>query len=172
MKRFGKEVREELKSKVVGKAYRGGLEKTKLEVVNVVEGRRGNDRARPVRGHHLHPRRATRSSNCPNTSGCPTSVQPVEPTEAEVDAVIEGLRQERADFKVAERPAQKGDYVKLAYEGTIDGKPVAELAPDKQIYGKVPADVGGGRRASRRASSPGSAGSSPGSRRATRRTCR
>jgi len=39
---------------------------------------------------------------------------------------------------VAERAAQKGDYLKLAYEGTVDGKPILELAPDKQIYGKVP----------------------------------
>jgi trigger factor len=52
--------------------------------------------------------------------------------------MIESLRQERADFKVAERPAQKGDYVKLAYEGSVDGKPVAEIVPEKQIYGKVP----------------------------------
>jgi trigger factor len=37
VKRFAKEVRDELKSKVVGKAYRGGIEKTKLEVVNVVQ---------------------------------------------------------------------------------------------------------------------------------------
>jgi trigger factor len=28
--------------------------------------------------------------------------------------------------------------VKLAYEGTVDGQPIADLAPDKQIYGKVP----------------------------------
>ena len=28
--------------------------------------------------------------------------------------------------------------MKLAYEGTVDGKPILELAPDKQIYGKVP----------------------------------
>jgi trigger factor len=28
--------------------------------------------------------------------------------------------------------------VKLAYEGTVEGKPIVELVPDKQIYGKVP----------------------------------
>ena len=59
-------------------------------------------------------------------------------TDAEIDQVIEGLRAERLEFKTAERPAAKGDYVKLAYEGSVDGKPVAELAGDKQIYGKVP----------------------------------
>jgi trigger factor len=52
--------------------------------------------------------------------------------------VIEGLRAERAEFKVAERAAVKSDYVKLSYEGSVDGKPIADLAADKQIYGKVP----------------------------------
>ena len=84
------------------------------------------------------PSTCIRQFELPEYLGLPAQVQPTEPTEAEIDAVIESLRQERADFKVAERPAQKGDYVKLAYEGTIDGKPIAELAPDKQIYGKVP----------------------------------
>jgi len=48
------------------------------------------------------------------------------------------MRAERADFKVADRAAAKGDYVKLAYEGTVDGKSILEIAPDKQIYSKVP----------------------------------
>ena len=52
--------------------------------------------------------------------------------------MIDGLRSERADFQPAARAARKGDYVKLAYEGRVDGKPVAELAPDKKIYDKVP----------------------------------
>src|SRR5690349_23832148 len=52
--------------------------------------------------------------------------------------MIQGLRSERADFKPADRPAQKGDYVKLAYEGKVDGQPITEIAPDKQLYGKVP----------------------------------
>ena len=74
----------------------------------------------------------------PDYAGLATEIKSVDATDAEVDTVIEGMRAERADFKVAERPAAKGDYVKLAYEGTVDGKPVLELAPDKQIYGKVP----------------------------------
>ena len=137
VKRFGKEVQEELKSKVVGKAYRGGLEKTKLEVVSVVEVDEGKIEsglsAAVTFTLDVHPQFAL-----PDYLGLPASVLPTEATEAEVDTVIESLRQERADFRVAERPARKGDYVKLAYSGTIDGKPVAELAPDKQIYGTVP----------------------------------
>src|SRR5581483_9506573 len=74
----------------------------------------------------------------PDYTGLPTEIAPTEATDAEVDNVIQGLRSERADFKPADRPAQKGDYVKLAYEGKIDGQPITELAPDKQLYGQVP----------------------------------
>jgi len=137
VKRFAKEVRDELKTKVVGKAYRGGIDKTKIDVVTVVQVDEGTIEpglsAAITFTIDVHPQ-----FELPEYLGLPIQVQPVEPTDAEIDALIEGLRQERADFKPADRPARKGDYVKLAYEGTIDGKPVAELAPDKQIYGKVP----------------------------------
>jgi trigger factor len=65
-------------------------------------------------------------------------VEPTEPTDAEVDGVIEGLRAERADFKVAERPAAKGDYVRFGYAGTLDGKPLDEVVGDKKIYAAAP----------------------------------
>jgi trigger factor len=74
----------------------------------------------------------------PDYVGLPTTVPPADPTEAEIDSVIETLRSEGADFRPADRPALKGDYVKLAYEGSVEGKPIAEMAGDKQLYAKVP----------------------------------
>lgn len=136
-RRFGKEVQEELKSKVVSKAYRGGLDQAKLEVANIVDVAEGKIEpglsAAVTFTLDLEPQ-----FELPEYVGLPTTVQPTDPTEAEIDAVVEQLRQERADFKVAARPAAKGDYVKLAYQGTIGGKPVAELAQDKPLYDKVP----------------------------------
>jgi trigger factor len=137
LKRFSKEIADEFKQKVVSKAYRGALEQQKLDVLNVVNVEPGQVEAGlsaaititlDVRPDFV----------LPDYAGLPTAVAPTEGSDAEVDAVIEGLRSERAEFKTAERPAAKGDYVKLSYEGTVDGKPIAELAPDKQIYGKVP----------------------------------
>ncbi|MCW5549034.1 MAG: trigger factor [Opitutaceae bacterium] len=136
-KRFAKDINDEFKQKVVAKAYRAGLEDKKLDVLNVVNVEPGEVAvglsAAVTVTVDVRP-----EFTLPDYSGLATEVAPTESTEAEVDAVIEGLRSERAEFKVAERPAQKSDYVKLAYEGSIDGKPVAELVPDKQIYGKVP----------------------------------
>ncbi|MDX2186935.1 MAG: trigger factor [Opitutaceae bacterium] len=136
-KHYGKEIGEEFKQKVVTKAYRSGLEKSKLDVVTVTQVDPGaidvNSAATVTFTLDIRP-----IFNVPDYSDLATEIQPVEPTEAEVDQVIEQLRSERADFKSVERPAQKGDYVKLAYEASVEGKPASEIVGDKQIYAKVP----------------------------------
>jgi trigger factor len=136
-KRFGKEIADEFKQKVLAKAYRSALEQEKLDVLNVVNVQEGTiakgEPAEVTITLDVRP-----DFPLPSYAGLRTEVAPVEPTEEEIDNVIQGLRSERADFKPAERPAQKGDFVKLSYEGRIDGKPVAEIVPDKQLYGSVP----------------------------------
>ena len=137
LKRYGKDILGEFKQKVVAKAYRSALDDQKLEVLNLVNVEEGtiepNLSAAVTITVDVQP-----EFTLPDYVGLPTEIATTEATDAEVDAVIEGLRGERADFKVAERPAQKSDYVKLSYEGTVDGKAITELAPEKQIYGKVP----------------------------------
>ena len=137
LKRYGKDILGEFKQKVVAKAYRSALDEKKLEVLNLVNVEEGTIEpglsAAVTVTVDVQPEFAL-----PDYVGLPTEIAGTEATDAEVDTVIEGLRGERADFKVAERPAQKSDYVKLSYEGTVDGKAITELAPEKQIYGKVP----------------------------------
>jgi trigger factor len=136
-KRFSKEIVEDFKQKVVAKAYRSALEKEKLDVLNVVNVEEGaiatGTPANVTITVDVRP-----EFEVPDYSNLTTEVTTTDATDAEVDSVIQGLRGERADFKPAERPAQKGDYIKLAYEGKIDGQPITDLAPDKQLYGKVP----------------------------------
>ncbi len=137
VKRFGKQISEEFKQKVVAKAYRTALEKEKLEVLNIVKVDEGKiEKGTPAEVTITLDVRP--DFQLPEYTGLPTEVAPTEPTDVEVEKVIEGMRSERADFKAADRAAQKGDYVKLSYEGSLDGKPIAELVPDKLLYGKVP----------------------------------
>lgn len=137
LKQYGKAVNDEFKQKVVAKAYRDGLKESKLEViqvVNVQEGDLAPDKfAGIVITVDIRP-----SFEMTDLSGIAVTVTPVVPTDAEVEAGIEALRGERADFKVAERASQKSDYVKLSYEGKVDGQAILEIVPDKQIYGQVP----------------------------------
>ncbi|MFT3867071.1 MAG: trigger factor [Nibricoccus sp.] len=136
-KHYGKEIAEEFKQKVVSKAYRSGLEQTKLDVLSLTNVEPGEiDASKAASISFTLDVRPT--FTLPEYTGLATEILPVDASEAEINQVVEGMRAERADFKVAERPAAKGDYVKLAYEGTVDGKSILEIAPDKQIYSKVP----------------------------------
>lgn len=136
-KRYAKEINEEFKQKIVSKAYRDGIAESKLDVLQVTgieEGTIEADQAASITiTVDLNP-----TFELPDYNGLSTTVASAEPTEAEVDTAIEALRAERAEFNVAERPSTKGDYIKLAYTGSIDSQPILELVPDKQIYGSVP----------------------------------
>lgn len=137
LKRFAKEVADEFKQKVVTKAYRAGVDAEKLDIVAVVKVDDGKielgQQAVITVVVDIQPK-----FELPEYNGLPTTIHFIDPSEAEVEKVLEGMRAERASFTAVTREAQKGDYVKLAYEGSIDGKPIADLAPDKQIYAKVP----------------------------------
>uniref|UniRef100_UPI00404A44AD trigger factor n=1 Tax=Cephaloticoccus sp. TaxID=1985742 RepID=UPI00404A44AD len=136
-KRFAKEIADEFKQKVVAKAYREGLEKQKLDVLNIVNVEPGTVEAGLSAAVTITVD-VRPEFELPEYIGLKTEVAPTDVTDAEIDTAIDAIRGERAEFKVAEREAKKSDYVKLAYEGTVDGKPITELVPDKQIYGKVP----------------------------------
>jgi len=137
VKRFSKEIDEEFKQKVMARAYREAMEKEKLDVLNIVNVEEGT--IAPGAAAAITVTVDIRPDfSLPDYHGLPTQVAPTDPTDTEVENVIQGLRTERADFKAAERPSQKGDYLKLAYEGSIDGKPIAEITPDQQLYAKVP----------------------------------
>jgi trigger factor len=136
-KRFGKELKDEFKSKVIGKAYRDGLEQSKLQVLSLVDVEEGA--IEPGLSAAIKLTVDVRPEiKLPEYAGIETTIESTEPTEAEVDGVIEGLRAERADFKVAERAAAKGDYVRFGYTGALDGKPLDEVVGDKKIYAAAP----------------------------------
>ncbi|HRE81281.1 MAG TPA: trigger factor [Opitutaceae bacterium] len=136
-KRFEKDIADEFKQKVVSAAYRAGLESSKLDVLNLVDAKPGKiEKGQPAEVSFSVDIRP--EFTLPEYTGIATEVTATEATDAEVEQIVEQMRAERADFKVAERPAQKGDYIKLSYEGKVGDKPILELVPDKQIYGKVP----------------------------------
>ena len=146
---------------MIGKAYRDGLEQSKLEVLSLVDVEEGTIEPGLSAAIKTHGRCPSRNFTLPDYTGLETEIQSTEPTDAEVDSVIEGLRAERADFKVAERAAAKGDYVRFGYDGTLDGKPLAEIVGRQGHLRQGPADLGGGRRRQRRPAPGRLASSSP-----------
>ncbi|KXU36574.1 trigger factor [Cephaloticoccus primus] len=136
-RRFAKEIAGELQQKVVSRAYETGREQEKLDVLSLVNVEPGEIKlgaeATVTVTVDVRPEFAL-----PEYTGIEVKVPANEVSAEEVEEVIERLRGERAEFKPAERASQKSDYVKLAYEGTVEGQAIVELVPEKQIYGKVP----------------------------------
>jgi len=65
--------------------------------------------------------------------GLEISVEKPVVDEVQVDQFLEGLRGDLAEFKTAEeRPLVMGDFAVLDYEGSIEGKSLAESYPDLQ----------------------------------------
>jgi trigger factor len=55
----------------------------------------------------------------------------------EVDAEFERIKRYHAEYKLVEREAAAGDYVKLNYEGILeDGVAIVDVDPNNKIYGK------------------------------------
>jgi trigger factor len=133
-KRFAKDITEELNKKIFTRAYREGLEESKIKPMKLIDGptesvKRGEENAIAF-VLDVHP-----EFSLPEYMGLPVQALSEAVSEEEVDKAVENLRQQRADFSVVERESKAGDYVKLSYEGKVDGQPIAELVTDRPIFG-------------------------------------
>jgi len=136
IKRFAKEIAEEFKQKVVTKAYRSGLDKEKLDVLSVVSVEEGT--IEPGLSAAVTVVVDVRPDfSLPDYVGLPTQIAPVDPTDAEIDSVIQALRSEGADFKPAERAAQKATMLS-SLRGLRRRQEDRGDRRDKQLYAKVP----------------------------------
>ncbi len=137
LKRFEKEIQEELKQKVMAKAYRDSLKESKVDVLtllNVSEAEiKVGEPAELTFTLEIRP-----EFELPDYKGLEIEQALVEVKPEEVDDVLESLRKEKAEFSTVERASQEGDYIKFSLEGKIDDQPIVEIAPDKPIYGKMP----------------------------------
>ena len=133
-RRFAKEIGEELQRKVASQAYEHAVKESKLNVFAAV----GVDGDPVVSGKDavlkitvdVQPEFAL-----PEYKGLPITIPPSEVTDADVEESITELRMQRAEYNVVERAAAAGDFVRLNYTGTLNGKPIAEIVPDRTIYG-------------------------------------
>ncbi|MDR0534792.1 MAG: trigger factor [Puniceicoccales bacterium] len=71
----------------------------------------------------------------PEYKGLDVPEEAVFVADEEVGKAVEDFRSTQSRFEVVDRAAENGDYVKLSYIGTVDGKPVKEIAPKASLYG-------------------------------------
>ena len=67
----------------------------------------------------------------PDYKNIPVQLPDTKVTEEEIEAALERLRDQSADFvDVPERAAADGRFCRDRFRGTIDGKPISEIAPE------------------------------------------
>ncbi len=135
VKKYGKEVAEELKKKVISGAYEKVTKEDSFKIFNVVDLIEGEIEAGKDASIKfvidVDP-----EFELPEYKGIAVTVPAFDVTEAEVDETIYTLRSQRADFVEKDEPAAESDYVQLGYEGFLDGKPLAETISDQPLYTK------------------------------------
>src|SRR5437588_2532324 len=136
-KRFRKEIQEELTKKLVSKSYHDAIEQEQLRVAslaNIEDVQFGEDKSMRFRATVV----TTPELDLPEYKNIPVQLPETNVSDAEVDAALERLRDQSADFVDApERGLQMGDFAVIDFEGSIDGKPVSEIAPQasKNLHG-------------------------------------
>ena len=132
--RFAKDIQQELKQRVVSLAHQEGVAGAEFEVFNIVELDEGE-----VKGGQGATITFTvdviPEFEVPAYEGLKVTNAPTEASDEEVAKMLDQILGQRAEYNVAEKAAEKGDYVQCAYEGKIDTKIVADLVPEAPMYG-------------------------------------
>lgn len=134
-RQFAKGIAEELRNKVVSEAFKYLSETAKLEIYGIIK-LDGLDDVSSAKDALLKIEIDLKPAIVlPDYKGLEIPKDTPSVSEEETDKALESLRSARSRFEVVDRPAEKGDYVKLSYTGTIDGTPVKEIAPEAHLYG-------------------------------------
>ena len=128
-KRFRKEIQDELTKKLVSKSYHEAVEQKQLRVAsltNIENIEFGEDKSIRFRATVV----TAPEFELPDYKNIPVQLPDTKVSEAEVEAALERLRDQSADFvDVPERVLQMGDFAVLDFEGSIENKPIGEIAP-------------------------------------------
>jgi len=133
-KRHAKDIENELNRALINEAYKDGLQKTEIDVFAVVDVEDGEFSVENG-GKVTFIVDVTPKFELPEYKGIAIESDKAEVSEDDVDQAIKMILSERAEFKVAEKEAVKGDYVKCSYEGKVGRKLISEIAPEQSILG-------------------------------------
>jgi trigger factor len=129
-KQFAKEVIEETREQLVPRAYREAVLQEKLQPVAIVDVSDVHvEKSLPLAFKatiDVHP-----DFVLPDYKGIEVKSRKVDVKEADIEQVIVNLRERNAHFEpVTGRAAGKNDVVEIDYEGTCEGRPLTEVAPE------------------------------------------
>jgi trigger factor len=135
--KFRKEIQDELTKKLVSKSYHDAIEQKQLRVVsltNLEDVQFGEDKSMRFRATVV----TAPEFDLPEYKNISVQLPDTKVSDAEVDAALERMRDQAADFvDVPERGLGMEDFAVIDFEGSIDGKPLRDVAPaaSKNLHG-------------------------------------
>ena len=140
-KRYAQQIEEEVRENLIGEAIREAAKKENLKlhgVRDVPEAHIAEDKSMRIRATVVE----IPAFTLPDYKSISVSAPKRAVTDADVESFLEYLREPHSKFDpVTGRPLAMGDYAVASYEATVDGKPLAEIAP------KAPAQLNSRRNA-------------------------
>jgi trigger factor len=128
-RRFRKEIQDEVTKKLVSKSYHDAVARQQLRVAsltNIEDIQFGEDKSMRFRATVV----TAPEFELPDYKNIPVQLPDTRVSTAEVEDALEHLREQSADFiDVPGRGLQMGDFAVLDFEGSVDSKPISEIAP-------------------------------------------
>ncbi len=129
-RKFRKEIQDELTKKLVSKSYHEAIAQQQLRVLsltNLEDVEFGEDRSMSFRATVV----TAPEFELPDYKSIPVELPAAEVTAEEVDAALERLRDQSADFQdVAGRTLELEDFAVIDFDGSIDGVAISEIVPE------------------------------------------
>jgi trigger factor len=128
LKRYDKDIQQEVKKKLIPDAYRKAVDEQKLEVVGYPD----IEEIQFGRGQALQFAATVETApeiQLPVYKGLPAKRETTTVTDEDVQRAINLLRERQTNYQTVDRPIQTGDVAVINYHGTCNGKPITEIAP-------------------------------------------
>ena len=128
VKKYGAEINDEAKRKLIGDAYRKAIDEQKLQIVGYPD----IEEVQFGRGQVLQFTATVETApefQLPEYKGLPAQVETKSVTDADVEKALDLLRGQHANYNTVARPLTNGDIAVVNYSGTCEGKVITELAP-------------------------------------------
>src|SRR5438067_9028799 len=116
IRKYGKDIQDEVKRKLISDSYRKAVEEQKLDVLGYPD----IEEIQFNRGQPLQFAATIETApdfELPDYKGLTVKREVREVTDADLERALEALRQPRVTFKTADRPVQTGDIAVVNYSG-------------------------------------------------------
>lgn len=128
LKKYEKDIEEEVRRKLLSDSYRQGIKDQKLKVVTNPD----VEEIQFKRGQPFQFAATLETApdfDVPEYRGLPAKREIASVTDDDVQRGIDALRAQQAKFENVDRAIEQGDFAVVNYTGTSEGKPLTDLAP-------------------------------------------